>query len=115
MRDLKLITSTNNSFSLDIDIIDGRADLVFEEHNTQDQRAAVAAYQAQGSIPGLEYEGIRWQDLYTNNETLIDIDNQIQQNIQAKAGGNGTLNGTYTPLYTPGVEKPISVNIYKAG
>ena len=115
MRDFKLITSVDNSFSLDIDIVDGQAVLVFEEQNTQDQRAALAAYQAQGSIPGMENEGIRWQDLYTNEETLIDIDNQIKQNIQDKAGGNGTLEGTYTPLYTPGVEKPISVSVYKAG
>jgi hypothetical protein len=115
MRDFKLITSTDNSFSLDIDIIDGQADLVFEEQNTQDQRAAVAAYQAQGTIPGMENEGIRWQDLYTNDETLINIDNQVKQNIQTKAGGDGTLSGTYTPLYLESGDHPMGISIYKAG
>ena len=42
MRDFKLITSVDNSFSLDIDMIDGQPELVFEEQNTQDQRAAEA-------------------------------------------------------------------------
>ena len=115
MRDFKLITSVDNSFSLDIDMIDGQADLVLEEQNTQDQRAAVAAYQAQGTIPGMENEGIRWQDLYTNDETLINIDNQVKQNIQNKVGGDGTLQGTYTPLYVRGSSAPISISIYKAG
>ena len=115
MRDFRLITSLDGSFNLDIDIIDGQADLVFEADNTQDQRAAVAAYQAQGTIPGMENEGIRWQDLYTNDDTLINIDNQVKQNIQDKAGGDGTLQGTYTPLYVPGTDSPISISIYKAG
>lgn len=115
MRDFKLITSTDNSFSLDIDIIDGQAELVFEEQNTQDQRAAVAAYQAAGTIPGMETEGIRWQDLYSGQETMIDIDNQIKQNIQNKAGGDGTLGGTYTPLYVQNTDKPVGISIYKAG
>ena len=53
MRDLALITPTEKTnWCLDFDIIDGYPRYVPTERNTQDQRAAVAAYMIRGTIPG---------------------------------------------------------------
>lgn len=113
MRDLKLITG--DAFNLDIDIVDGYPVYLDFENNTQDQRAAVAAYQAKGTIPGMLNEGVDWGALYESQDTMIQIDNQIKQNIQNKAGGSGAFNTAYVPIYAQNPGKPISMCIYKEG
>ena len=101
MRDLKLIMPTEPSnWCLDFDIINGQPEFVQHERNTQDQRAAIAAYMMRGSIPGMPNVGIGWSGLYdSDNETLISIDNEIKQAIQKYAGIPDGPNSNYVPLY----------------
>lgn len=102
MRDLKLITPTDPEavWSLDFDIIDGRPQFVPYDRNTQDQRAAVAAYMSKGTVPGKPDLGINWAGLYSGSEeTMINIDNEIKRAIQQYAGIPEGPNSTYVPLY----------------
>lgn len=101
MRDILVTTPSENTdvdWNLDIDIVDGQPVLLPEESNTQDQRAALAAYQASGTIPGMPDVGIEWGQLYTKEKTLVNINDQIQRNIQDKVATD-TLNNTYLPLF----------------
>lgn len=101
MRDLKLIMPIEPSdWCLDFDIINGQPGFVQHERNTQDQRAAIAAYMMRGSIPGMPNIGIGWSGLYdSDSETLISIDNEIKQAIQKYAGIPDGPNSNYVPLY----------------
>lgn len=116
MRDLKLIVPPdpdNSGWNLDIDIIDGFPTLLEYERNTQDQRAALAAYTVKGTIPGMPDVGVDWSLLYNQGATVIDIDNEIKQNIQSKAAVAGTATQTYLPIYTKD-DNGIHVAIYQA-
>ncbi len=103
MRDLLLITPTQSdqAWNLDFDIVNGMPRFVPEERNTQDQRAAVAAYMFKGSIPGKPDLGVNWAALYEPNydETLVSIDNEMKQNIQQYAAAPTTVNSMYVPVY----------------
>lgn len=102
MRDLKLImpTDPSTSWTLDFDVIDGFPQFVQYARNTQDQRAAVAAYTVQGSIPGKADIGINWGGLYEqDNETLVQIDNEIKQAIQQYTAVTDDPLGQYVPTY----------------
>lgn len=116
MRDLKLITPTdtvNSAWSLDIDIVNGFPIFVPYERNTQDQRAAVAAYTMLGSIPGMPDIGINWNGLYSgDSETLVTIDNSVKQAIQKYAGVPTDYAKSYTPVYTENNGK-IQLSIFQ--
>lgn len=115
MRDLMLITPSeeNTDWNLDIDIIDGYPEFLPLDRNTQDQRAAVAAYMTRGTIPGMPDEGIDWSGLYDpNNETLITIDNEIKQNIRDKAAVENVVANMYLPVYDV-TEDGIGLTIYQ--
>ena len=101
MRDLKIITPVGPAdWCLDFDIINGQPEFVQYERNTQDQRAALAAYTVRGTIPGMPNVGIGWGGLYDgDDETLITIDNEIKQAIQQYAGIPDGPNSNYIPLY----------------
>ena len=102
MRDLRLImpSEPNQGWTMDFDIINGSPAFLAYDRNTQDQRAAVAAYTVRGTIPGMPEEGISWSELYENSdETLIVIDNEIKQPIQAKAAVADQIAGMYIPAY----------------
>lgn len=102
MRDLYLLTPIDRekaSWYLDIDIIDGVPRHVPYERNTQDQRAAIAAYTVRGSIPGKPDVGVDWSALYMQDATVLDIDNEIKQNMQKYAATGGTASQQYMPLY----------------
>lgn len=102
MRDIALITpSEKTDWCLDFDVVDGQARFVPAERNTQDQRAAVAAYMLRGSIPGKPELGIGWSELYQGNyeETLVSIDNEVKQAIQQYAAIPEGPNGMYVPVY----------------
>lgn len=117
MRDLMLImpeNHTESSWCLDIDIINGFPKLVPFERNTQDQRAAVSAYTFRGTIPGKPDVGINWEGLYSgNDETLVDIDNEVKQAIQQNAAIPEGPNGVYVPTYKQTEGGGISITIYQ--
>lgn len=115
MRDVMLIVPTNKEteWNLDIDVVDGYPVFLFEEGNTADQRASLAAYQSKGSIPGMRDEGIDWSGLYEKDTSLVDIDNQAKQRIQELAGAT-SFQSNYTPLYKE-EDNNIVLNIYKVG
>lgn len=110
MRDILLIYDENNI--VDIDIVNGEPRYVLEEQNTQDQRAAVAAYMTKGTIPGMLDTGVDWSSLYSHDKSLIDIDNQIKRQITAFAVGN---TGTgFSPVYRSNKGR-LEVGVFKAG
>lgn len=116
MRDIALITPSDEeeAWCLDFDIVDGQARMVPEERNTQDQRAAVAAYMIRGTIPGKPELGIGWSELYQENyeETLVTIDNEVKQAIQEYAAVPEGPNGMYVPVYDT-KEKGVEIAIYQ--
>ena len=103
MRDLLLVTPSDidAKWCMDFDIIDGMPRLVPNERNTQDQRAAVAAYMFRGTIPGRPELGVDWSALYQENysETLVTVDNEVKQAIQEYAAVPEGPNGMYVPVY----------------
>lgn len=116
MRDLLLRTPSDpeEEWCLDFDIIDGIPRFVPQERNTQDQRAAVAAYMFRGTIPGKPDIGIDWSALYQEdyNESLVTIDNEVKQAIQTYAAIPEGPNSMYVPIYETS-EKGISLSIYQ--
>lgn len=115
MRDLMLITPTEGRpWCLDFDIIDGSPKYVPNDRNTQDQRAAVAAYMFRGTIPGKPDLGIDWSGLYSSEEkeTIIEVDNEIKQAIQEYAAIPEGPNGMYVPMYAY-KEDGIQLAIYQ--
>lgn len=117
MRDILIVTPSEEAhadWNLDIDIVDGQPVLLPEEANTQDQRAALAAYQATGTIPGMPDVGIDWGQLYTKDKTLININDQIQRNIQDKALSE-TPTDMYLPIFQGEDTEGIQISLVKAG
>ena len=115
MRDFRLIMSTEEepTWNLDIDIINGNPVYLPYSRNNQDQRAAIAMYMSKGTIPGMPDMGIDWAQLYQQDTTILNIDNEIKQNIQNLAGTPGTATQTYTPVYTKD-DKGIHAIVYQA-
>lgn len=116
MRDIKIFSNTEEEreWSLDVRISEGEMILVDTEGQTQDQRAALASYTIKGTIPGANDEGINWDMFYDSDTSIITVDNQIRRNIEDKAGGDGTLQGEYTPYYITNKGK-MEYIIYKGG
>lgn len=115
MRDLKIFvpTEAGQQWTFDLDIVDGCPVFVDYERNTQDQRAAISTYIVRGSIPGKQDQGVNWAQLYTQDTTLLNIDNEIKQSIQNNAGIPGAPTQSYIPMYTSD-EKGIHVGIYQS-
>lgn len=115
MRDLIVITPTEKSnWCLDFDVVDGCPRYVPTERNTQDQRAAIAAYMIRGTVPGKPQLGIGWAGLYQEDyeETLTVIDNEVKQAIQEYAAVPEGPNGLYVPVYQAGKEG-VEIAIYQ--
>lgn len=91
MRDFKV--DIIESQGVDINIVDGEAEYVEYESRTGDQRAALAVYAVKGTVPGnLDY-GVSWADQYTQDNTVAQLNNEIQQQLQQEAGfSNGAPN-----------------------
>lgn len=116
MRDLKIIVPDDRdtaSWNMDIDVVDGFPSFVDMERNTQDQRAALAAYTVKGTIPGMKDIGVDWTLLYNQGATIIDVDNEIKRSIQEHAAIPGTATQTYIPIYTKD-ESGVHVAIYQS-
>ena len=91
MRDFKLLILEDKG--LDIDIVNGEAEYVEYETRTNDQRAAVSVYAVRGTVPGQPDYGVAWSDQYTQDNTVAQLSNQIQQQLQQEAGfSNGAPN-----------------------
>lgn len=97
MRDFKI--DIIESQGVDINIVDGEAEYVEYESRTGDQRAALAVYAVKGTVPGnLDY-GVSWSDQYTQDNTVAQLNNEIQQQLQQEAGfSNGApdVNNQYS-------------------
>ena len=91
MRDFRI--DIIESQGVDINIVDGEAEYVEYESRTGDQRAALAVYAVKGTVPGnLDY-GVSWSDQYTQDNTVAQLNNEIQQQLQQEAGfSNGAPN-----------------------
>ena len=118
MRDLLVVMpgeGTPHTWCLDFDIVDGYPKFVPFERNTQDQRAAIAAYTFKGTIPGKPDIGINWSSLYNNSDdtTLVTVDNEVKQAIQEYAAIPEGPNGMYTPIYESKEGGGISIAIYQ--
>lgn len=85
---------------IDIDIIGGTPVFLIDDQ-TDDQRAAVAAVQAKGTIPGMLETGVDWAQMYVKEyqDGLVNVDNQIRQNIQDTAYAEGDISKQYTPVF----------------
>jgi len=66
-----------------------------------------------GTIPGMPDTGVDWAQLYQQNTTILNIDNDIKQNIQNYAGTPDSATQSYTPVYTQD-EKGIHAVIYQS-
>lgn len=117
MRDIVLIFPENTkdtSWNLDIDIVDGEPRFVYEEDNTNDQRAAVAALLSKGSVPGNPNLGIDWSLLTTEGNSFLVVDNEIKQQIASLAGiGTDEKQVQYVPVYKQD-DKGISVQVFRS-
>lgn len=106
MNDIKLIidTSLDKEWDLDINIKDGWFEELPYANQTQEQRAAVAAYITLGSIPGHLDEGTDWTSYLQDKNNIVTIDNQIKQSIQSVVTYDTDKNltqSTFTPVYIP--------------
>lgn len=101
MRDIVLrYPEEEEEWDYDIEVQGGYPVYVYQESNTSDQRAAIAAALSKGSVPGNTSLGIDWGNLLVGNSNLIVIDNQVKRLIQALAG-EGTIDSItqYVPIY----------------
>ena len=111
MRDVKLYFTDSQGF--DINIEDGYPELMDYENQTQDQRASIGALFSQGTLPGNLDFGVNWDQLYSKDSSLVDIDNEVKQCVNTVAGGDGTFGNTYMPLYVPAEDGSVKVTVMK--
>lgn len=98
MRDFKILVAENEG--VDIDIIDGQAEYLQYEAQTGDQRAALSVYCIKGSIPGNLDFGVSWGLEFTQSNTVTQLNNEIQQQIQECAGMHSTDTMQPSDMYT---------------
>lgn len=94
MTDIKI--TTDNTAMLDIDIVDGYPVLLLSEQQNDDQRAAMCAVWAKGTVPGMLENGVDWYGLYTQSIDMITINNQMQTQVQNYVGTDGDT--AYIPI-----------------
>lgn len=104
MRDFKIITPSNaeDTWSIDIDIIDGEAAYLDEASQTNDQQAALSIFACKGTVPGMTDFGISWGDVYGQKSTALQLNNEMQQQLQTYVGSssedNMLTNNTYDAM-----------------
>lgn len=101
---------------LDLNIKNGQLEMLQRASFTNDQRAALIAYKMNGQVPGAVDDGINWSSYYTEEGSLMQINNQIIQAIQEQVTNNMEKGGSqmYIPVYSQD-EKGISLKITKGG
>ena len=88
MRDFRV--DILESQGIDIDIVDGEAAYVEYDTRTADQRAALAVYAVRGTVPGMPDYGVSWADQYTNQNTVAQLNNEIQEQAGFTEGAPNT-------------------------
>lgn len=99
MRDIKLFVDEDSNL-VDVDVVNGEPVLLDFAEQTGDQRAAVACFISKGTLPGNLDFGISWGQMYTNDSTLIDFSNELQQSVQHATEDlerNYTVADSYNP------------------
>lgn len=89
MRDFRIDILQDNL--LDIDIVNGEVAYVDFDTRTNDQRAALAVAAIKGTVPGQPDYGVSWTDQFTQQNTVAQLNNEIQQQVQAQAGFTGDV------------------------
>lgn len=95
MRDYKL-NVVEEGQGVDIDIINGEPAYLAYEDQTYDQRAAIAAYTVKGTVPGARDYGVAWTDQYTQNNTAMQLSNDVQQMVQQESAPSGDGGANYS-------------------
>lgn len=96
MRDFKLYFDNG---LLDINVIDGYPEMLPYPNQTYDQRAALSALQEKGTIPGMLDTGVNWGAIYSEEDTMLQIDNDIKKAIQNNVTSTGKIADSYVPIY----------------
>lgn len=117
MRDVVLTyptDSSDTSWNLDLDIVDGYPRYVPEADNTYDQRAAIASLIAKGTIPGNPNLGIDWTQAVGDNNSFLLVDNQVKQQIAALAAiGDENKQTQYIPVFKKDEKGGIGIQVYR--
>lgn len=116
MRDVLIVTPPDDKqdWNIDIDIVNGVPRYVSTVENTQDQRAALAALICKGTIPGMNEEGITFGNILEDQDTLVDLNNQVQRQIQKYAAyGDSSKLIQYIPMYSM-KEGTVGITVYRA-
>lgn len=111
MRDIKLYYIEETGF--DINIIDGEPEYVDYANQTQDQRAAIGAAIEKGSIPGNESFGADWAAVFDKESSLLDLANEVQENVNNVAGGDGQMSGMYMSMLVPKSDGSVTTTVMK--
>lgn len=118
MRDVKMIQpSEGTDWQLDIDVINGVPEYLSAAELTSDQRAGMAAFITQGSIPGMLDVGVRWSDYFQEqaSDGYVKITNQMNQLVQTYGTSpeDRDSNKQYSPLALLDENGAISVHVIR--
>lgn len=113
MRDLKLYYTEQEGF--DINIVHGYPEYVDYENQSQDQRAAIGSVFEKGTLPGNLDVGVDWSALYQKESSLLDLYNDVQENINRVAGGDGSPGNMYIGYLVPNADGSVAATVVKGG
>lgn len=97
MRDYKVNILKDNQ-GIDLDIVNGEPAYLDYESQTQDQRAALAAYTVKGTVPGALDYGVGWSQQFTQQNTVLQLNNEVQLAVQNEAVTPNSQGQTYNAL-----------------
>lgn len=101
MRDLKIYAMEDGG--VDIDILEGEATYVDRSTQTNDQRAALSVYTVKGTVPGAPDYGVSWAEQYTNNNTVAQLSNEMNMQLQQYAGTSSEASMATNTQYSANV------------
>ena len=100
MRDIKITTASVDDISvIDIDVVDGAPAWLDEEGQTNDQRAALACFACKGTVPGMPNYGVSWGSVYDKQDTTLQLNNELQQQLQDYVGNSSDENMLTNTMY----------------
>lgn len=120
MRDVKIITVVDDEdvSHIDLDIIEGSPAYLDEANQTTDQRAALVCYAAKGTVHGSLDYGVSWADTYSQDNTILQLNNELQQQIDNYVGDSNDEYNLSQTQYTPQLlmsDEGIGVAVYRGG
>lgn len=96
-----MVSSVVDDISIvDIDVINGEPVYLDEVAQTGDQRAALAVYIAKGTIPSELDFGVNWATVYDAQNTTLQLNNELQQQVQNTVGSAESNNNLPNTQYT---------------